>query len=83
MLRLIAAERTTDEIAHELGTTVDTVESHRRQLQQKLCASNSAGLVRTAMETGLLGPHPGFPRYSPQRNTVLRAEPDTVNFVVL
>ena len=81
MLRLIAAERISDEIAHELGITVNTVESHRKQLLQKLGASNSAGLVRIAMETGLLGPHPGFPRYSPQRNTVLCAEPDTANFV--
>lgn len=55
VLRLIAAERTTEEIAHELGISVNTVESHRRQLLQKLGARNSAGLVRIAMETGLLG----------------------------
>ncbi len=61
VLRLIAAERTTDEIARELGISVNTVESHRRQLLQKLGARNSAGLVRIAMEAGLLDPHPGFP----------------------
>ena len=55
VLLLIAAERTTDEIAQDLGITVNTVESHRRQLLQKLGARNSAGLVRIAMETGLLG----------------------------
>lgn len=55
VLRLIAAERTTDEIAEDLGISVNTVESHRRQLLQKLGARNSAGLVRIAMESGLLG----------------------------
>ncbi len=55
VLKLIAAERTTPEIAHELGITENTVESHRRQLLQKLGARNSAGLVRIAMELGLLG----------------------------
>lgn len=54
VLRLIAAERTTAEIARELGITDNTVESHRRQLLQKLGARNSAGLVRLAMEKGLL-----------------------------
>lgn len=54
VLKLIAAERTTEEIAQELGITVNTVESHRRQLLQKLGARNSAGLVRIAMERGLL-----------------------------
>lgn len=61
VLRLIAAERTTDEIARDLGISVNTVESHRRQLLQKLGARNSAGLVRIAIEAGLLDPHPGFP----------------------
>ncbi|MDX9749565.1 MAG: response regulator transcription factor [Flavobacteriales bacterium] len=55
VLRLIVAERTTAEIAAELGITVNTVESHRRQLLQKLGARNSAGLVRIALEMGLLG----------------------------
>ncbi|MBL7965337.1 MAG: response regulator transcription factor [Flavobacteriales bacterium] len=54
VLKLIARERTTEEIARELGITVNTVESHRRQLLQKLGARNSAGLVRIAMEQGLL-----------------------------
>ncbi len=56
VLRLIVAERTTAEIATELGITVNTVESHRRQLLQKLGARNSAGLVRMALEMGLLEP---------------------------
>ena len=54
VLRLIVKERTTAEIATELGITVNTVESHRRQLLQKLGARNSAGLVRIALEMGLL-----------------------------
>lgn len=55
VLRLIAKEFTTGEIGQELGVTENTVESHRRQLLQKLGARNSAGLVRIAMERGLLG----------------------------
>lgn len=54
VLKLIAKEHTTEEIATNLGISVNTVESHRRQLLQKLGARNSAGLVRIAMERGLL-----------------------------
>jgi len=54
VLRLIAQELTTGEIGQELGISENTVESHRRQLLQKLGARNSAGLVRIAMERGLL-----------------------------
>jgi len=54
VLRLIATEHTTGEIGQELGISENTVESHRRQLLQKLGARNSAGLVRIAMERGLL-----------------------------
>ncbi|MCW5899888.1 MAG: response regulator transcription factor [Flavobacteriales bacterium] len=54
VLRLIATERTTGEIGRELGISENTVESHRKQLLQKLGARNSAGLVRIAMERGLL-----------------------------
>jgi len=54
VLLLIAKERTTGEIGQDLGISENTVESHRRQLLQKLGARNSAGLVRIAMERGLL-----------------------------
>lgn len=54
VLKLIAKEHTTEEIAASLVISVNTVESHRRQLLQKLGARNSAGLVRIAMELGLL-----------------------------
>lgn len=54
VLRLIAEEHTTGEIGSALGITENTVESHRRQLLQKLGARNSAGLVRIALAHGLL-----------------------------
>lgn len=54
VLGLIARERTTQEIAAELFISENTVESHRRNLLYKLDARNVAGLVRIAMEKGLL-----------------------------
>jgi DNA-binding NarL/FixJ family response regulator len=56
VLRLIVNERTTQEIADELFISVNTVETHRNHLMQKLGARNLAGLVRIALEKGLLGP---------------------------
>ena len=55
VLMLIADEHTTSEIADRLGISVNTVESHRRHLLEKLGARNSAGLIRNAMRSGLLG----------------------------
>ncbi len=55
VLRAIAEELTTDEIASKLGITPNTVETHRRNLLSKMGARNSAGLVRIAMEAGLIG----------------------------
>ncbi|MEM9528125.1 MAG: response regulator transcription factor [Bacteroidota bacterium] len=54
VLSLIAREHTTTEIATELFISENTVESHRRNLLHKLNARNVAGLVRVAMEKGLL-----------------------------
>lgn len=53
VLRLIIQERTTSEIAEQLFISVNTVETHRNHLMQKLGARNLAGLVRIAMEKGL------------------------------
>jgi DNA-binding NarL/FixJ family response regulator len=54
VLKLIAQEFTTQEIADSLFISLKTVESHRSSLLSKLNARNSVGLVRIAMENNLL-----------------------------
>lgn len=54
VLKLIAEEFTTQEIADKLFISLKTVESHRANLLAKLNARNSAGLVRISLENGLL-----------------------------
>lgn len=54
ILILITEEFTTPEIAKKLFISVNTAESHRKNLLHKLNAKNVAGLVRIAMEKGLL-----------------------------
>lgn len=54
ILRLIVEERTTSEIAADLFISFGTVETHRRNLLLKLNARNTAGLVKAALEYGLL-----------------------------
>lgn len=52
VVRLILGERTNQEIASALFISSDTVESHRRNIMQKLDVRNTAGLVKYAMERG-------------------------------
>ncbi len=54
VLTAISAELTTQEIADKLFICVKTVETHRMNLISKLGARNSVGLVRIALEKGLL-----------------------------
>jgi DNA-binding NarL/FixJ family response regulator len=54
VLKLIAEEFTTQEIADKLFISLKTVESHRSNLLAKLNARNSAGLVRISIEYKLL-----------------------------
>jgi two-component system response regulator NreC len=54
VLRLIALGHTNAEIAEQLFLSVRTVETHRAHIQQKLCLSSRAELVRYALERGLL-----------------------------
>lgn len=54
VLQLILEECTTQEIAERLFISVNTVETHRNHLLQKLGAKNLAGLVRIAIEKGLV-----------------------------
>jgi two-component system response regulator NreC len=54
VLRLLALGHTNQEIAEGLIVSVRTVESHRAHVMTKLRVTTRAGLVRTALEAGLL-----------------------------
>jgi DNA-binding NarL/FixJ family response regulator len=54
ILRLIIEEYTNQEIADRLFLSLRTVENHRFSLLQKLEVKNSIGLVRAAIEMGLV-----------------------------
>lgn len=54
VLLLITQEFTTSEIAKKLFISQNTVETHRKNLLQKLDVRNTAGLVRLAVEKGLI-----------------------------
>ena len=54
VLKLIAEEYTTQQIADRLFISNKTVESHRQNLTLKFGVKNSVGLVRMAVEMGLL-----------------------------
>ncbi|MBK8350359.1 MAG: response regulator transcription factor [Saprospirales bacterium] len=53
-MQLIVDEKTTQEIADTLFLSVSTVETHRMNLISKLGVKNAAGLVKIALEKGLL-----------------------------
>ncbi len=52
VVKLILHQHTNQEIASTLFVSMDTVESHRRNIMHKLDIRNTAGLVRYAMERG-------------------------------
>ena len=54
VLQLVAAGKTTKEVAEILGISVKTAESHRTHIMQKLDTSNTAGVVRYAIRQGLI-----------------------------
>ena len=54
VLQLIARELTNGEIAEKLFISLYTVETHRRNLMKKLNVKNGVGLIREAMDRGLL-----------------------------
>lgn len=54
ILRLVANEYTTNRIANELCISDKTVESHRRNLFQKLGVKNSVGLTKIAVRLGVV-----------------------------
>jgi two-component system response regulator NreC len=53
VLQLIAEGKRTREMAEVLGVSVKTVESHRARIMKKLDISETAGLVRYAIQHGI------------------------------
>ena len=54
VLRLIVEEYSNTEIAEQLFISIRTVDTHRRNLIQKLGVKNTAGLVKYAIQNALL-----------------------------
>ncbi|QHW01277.1 LuxR C-terminal-related transcriptional regulator [Spirosoma endbachense] len=54
VLHLIAAELTTGQIATQLGISVPTVETHRRNLLRKVGVRSVVGLMKEAIRLGLI-----------------------------
>ncbi len=54
ILDLIAQEMTTKEVSESLHISLNTVETHRRNLIQKFNVKNSVGLIREAMHKGII-----------------------------
>lgn len=54
VLRLIAQEATNSEIAEKLFISIRTVDTHRRNILEKLQVKNTAGLVKYAIEKALI-----------------------------
>ena len=54
ILKMIAEERTNQQIADALFISLRTVETHRLNITQKLGVKNAAGLVKEAIKRGLI-----------------------------
>lgn len=54
VLKLIAQEFSTKEIADKLFISPNTVETHRKNVMSKIGAKNMAGLVKYALQLGLI-----------------------------
>lgn len=54
VLRLIAEEHSNQEVADKLFISIRTVDTHRRNLLEKLKLKNTAGLVKYAIQNGLI-----------------------------
>lgn len=62
VLQLVADGLSTKEIATVLGVSIKTIETHRANLMTKLAIRKASGLVRVAMQEGLLA----YPSVSPR-----------------
>ncbi len=56
VLSLIAAGKSTKEVAFTLNLSVKTIETHRAQIMERLGIRDVPGLVRYALRTGLVPP---------------------------
>lgn len=56
VLQLVAEGKTAKEIAHLLGMSVKTAETHRSRIMEKLDIHDIAGLVRYAIRRGIIEP---------------------------
>ena len=54
IVKLIAETMTTSEIAEKLFLSTHTIDTHRKNILSKLQVKNVAGLVRYAVQTGLI-----------------------------
>ena len=54
ILRLVAYEYSSKEIANQLFISMNTVLTHRQNLMLKLNVKNTAGMVRRGFESGIL-----------------------------
>lgn len=54
ILKLIAQEFSTKQIAEKLFISEETVNTHRRNIMSKTSAKNMAGMVKYALQTGLI-----------------------------
>jgi len=54
VLYLIAYEYSSKQIADKLYLSIETINSHRKNLMQKMDVKNTAGMVRVAFEQQLL-----------------------------
>ena len=54
IIKLIAQEMTNNEIAQRLNNSPMTIITHRKNLLRKLGLKNTAGLIKYAVEHGLL-----------------------------
>lgn len=57
VLLLLAEGNTNKHVARQLDISTRTVETHRRNIKQKLDISSTAGLTRYAIENGLIKPN--------------------------
>lgn len=54
VLRLIAYEYTSKEIAEQLYLSPYTIDSHRKRMMERWQVKNTAGLIRRGFESGVL-----------------------------
>lgn len=54
VLQLISQELTTEQIAARLQVSISTVETHRRNMLQKLGARSVVGMIKEAYKQGLI-----------------------------